>query len=227
MLFALLNRLTETWEQTQTTLNNQAETLKQTLSQQTEVTLNTLTTTKTNLLDNASQTLTQVVNSTEQTKNAIAQSFQEASQLQTALTNALETIFANQFRTLLRTHPKLLWFSHHPLLTLLLLVIVLALAGGLFQAISSVVKTFCLKLFALPGVLVGGLLQLLWKGSRGNNSTHELEALIFDRPRQPEKLEQLLSRLAQLRQEENQLLQEIQQVLMNSDSKQMISRGKS
>lgn len=215
----MLDQLTQTWEQTQTHLNNQAQTLQKSLNQTTEQTFNSLNATTSNWLENANQALTQVTGTTEQAKSAIAQSIQQANQVQTALTNAIQSILTSQFRTLLRTHPSLQWFVHHPFLTLFLLVIVGAFLAGFFQALSSLIKTFWLKIFSSPFWVLRRLSQGLQNPQKSLTSTHELEALIFDlnpnnfAPPKQEKLLRLLTQLEELRRQQNQVLREINEVI--------------
>lgn len=110
----------------------------------------------------------------------------------------------------LQPHPVLQWMLVHPLLSIGIAVLILFLLGGLLQAIGRLTEQIWVFLFQAPLRLVQWLISLSAKligwgagsGIRGR-STHDPQT----------RLNEILTRLEALRQEQDKLLDEVKALL--------------
>lgn len=112
----------------------------------------------------------------------------------------------------LSQHPLLQWFVSHPLWLLIAMLAALFLLSGLLRAIAGLTEKLWLALLRLPFILF----QTVWRSS--------LFLLLrpFEKPTvasltaspAPDRLTEILNRLEALRQEQDELLQEVRSLLL-------------
>lgn len=118
------------------------------------------------------------------------------------LLNSLQTILAERWQSWASEHGFASWCLSHPFWTLGLLFVVLVLFAGLVQALGRAIEQFWIELAQLPILLF----RLAWRRST---------ALTMDllQEEKAKKRSEILTRLAELRTEEQQLLEELQRWL--------------
>jgi hypothetical protein len=109
------------------------------------------------------------------------------------------------FQAWLEQHPILSWLASHPLWLLAIILLTLFLLSGLLRAVASLTEQFWLLLLRLPILMV----QWVWQGSLLLLRPIRPKA----EPSAPNRLAELLERLETLRQEEEDLMQEIKSLL--------------
>jgi hypothetical protein len=120
----------------------------------------------------------------------------------------------------LATHPVAQWLLMHPLWLLGLVILAIALLVGLFGAIGRLTENLWLRLFRVPLWLFAGifgsgfrLVRALAKSSARQNSPS-----ISKNPAQTptQRLDQVLTRLEELRRDEELLLAELKILVKDS-----------
>ena len=109
------------------------------------------------------------------------------------------------FRAWLEQHWLLSWLISHPLWLLAAALLILFLLAGLLRAVASLTEQFWLTLIRLPVLLVQGIWQgtlLLWRPFSSKTERS-----------QPSRLAEVLDRLETLRQEEDELMQEMKSLI--------------
>ncbi|NEQ23711.1 MAG: hypothetical protein F6K28_32130 [Microcoleus sp. SIO2G3] len=112
----------------------------------------------------------------------------------------------------LQAHPIFAWGIDHPLLTLGLLLIVLLLLSGLLKAIARFTEQIWIWLLRSPLMLIQWLFAIALQWIR-----RKPLALPAVTPKQ-ERLTLILQKLETMRQEQDELLQEVRALLAAEDS---------
>lgn len=150
--------------------------------------------------------------------------------MQSAITSIIDN-WLQAHPTILRLVQALIWASDRPIISLILLLFVVAIAWSLIKAISRLLEAASLSILRVPLQLLQFLLSLsvraLGKFSRlmfkqiTATKTTEIpvlpEATQSSYQTNQQRLAEISLRLAALNQEQNQLLQEAATIL-NSDS---------
>lgn len=180
-----------------------------------------------------------IVEDIDKTKDSLEQSLQAAGQIKHTTSQAVQLALDSSVNDWIQSHPVILrllqllaWASHRPILSLVILLFTLAIAWRLIKSIGSLFDKFLLALLQLPLKLGKFLLQVSFQSS-GNFSnliskqswrdlqpiTPNVRNLNFESNEQNNKqrLLEISNRLAEIRQEQNQLLQEVEAIL-NSKS---------
>lgn len=150
----------------------------------------------------SSRAAIQIEQTTAQAKDALAATLQKAENLSNASAEALQNAIANTFKAWAEAHPLMSWLINHPFLAVVVFLFAILMMGGLLQALGSVFKQVWIvmlrSLWQLGGKLPAGVNAVLSNKQQASN---------------PERLTMILQRLEELRQEQNQLLQEIKGIL--------------
>ncbi|WNZ25402.1 hypothetical protein HJG54_22810 [Leptolyngbya sp. NK1-12] len=123
----------------------------------------------------------------------------------------------------LSQYPTLLWLAMHPLWLLGTILLLLFLLSGLLRAIARVTEKLWLWLLMFPVTLV----RWLWQGtlfllSRPFSGKSLPQSSFVNPPalETPDRLTEVLNRLESLRQEQNELLQEVKVLLAKEQKKE-------
>ncbi|GAB4378872.1 MAG: hypothetical protein Kow00121_31660 [Elainellaceae cyanobacterium] len=142
--------------------------------------------------------------------------------LSSGLSKQLIDPIISPLRDWLVSHPVWYWLFGHPLWLLGLVVLVLFLFAGLMGAIARLTEAVWLAVLQAPVRLLQwifmGTLQLLKLPFSLQNSTVKAEAPPVQSSNQQERLTTLLSRLEALRQEQDELMKEVQALVQTNSS---------
>lgn len=151
------------------------------------------------------------------------------------MSNPIQTAIASSINEWLQAHPSVLrllqvfiWATNHPIVSLVILLFVVAIAGSLIKAVGRLIETTSLSILKVPFQLIqllfgvsfqsiskfGGLAFKQLTGAKNA----ELPALP-DSNSQPiekdkqQRLAEISSRLERIQKEQNELLQEVAAIL--------------
>ena len=187
----------------------------------------------------AQQAKVSVGENIDQTKDSLEQTLQAAGQIKHTTSQAVQLAIASSVNDWIQAHPVVLrllqllaWASDRPILSLVILLFTLAIAWRLIKSVGSLFDKFLLALLQLPLKLGKFLLQvsfqffsnfsnLITKQSLRDRPslTSDAQNLNFESNERDKKqrLLEISNRLAEIRKEQNQLLQEVEAIL-NSES---------
>ena len=187
----------------------------------------------------AQQAKVSVGENIDQTKDSLEQTLQAAGQIKHTTSQAVQLAIGSSVNDWIQAHPVVLrllqllaWASDRPILSLVILLFTLAIAWRLIKSVGSLFDKFLLALLQLPLKLGKFLLQvsfqffsnfsnLITKQSLRDRPslTSDAQNLNFESNERDKKqrLLEISNRLAEIRKEQNQLLQEVEAIL-NSES---------
>ena len=125
----------------------------------------------------------------------------------------LQGVMTQPIADWLQGHPNIAWAIDHPLIALGLLLIVLLLLSGLLQAIARLTAQVWIWLLQSPLKLIRWLFYGLLRFTQRQPKLPALPAT----PQQ-ERLTLILQRLETMRQEQDELLQEVRSLLAAEES---------
>ena len=125
--------------------------------------------------------------------------------------NGLQAALMDSFQGWLAVHPIIGWLAAHPLSALGLLLFFLFVFWGLLSAIARLTEDLWLFIVRLPLRFVRWLFGLIAKGlktpsARGKNGRASSKA-------NPDRLNQILTRLEAIHKEQDELMQELSKLL--------------
>lgn len=183
----------------------------------------------------AQQAKASVGENIDQTKDSLEQTLQAAGQIKHTTSQAVQLAIASSVNDWIQAHPVVLrllqllaWASDRPILSLVILLFTLAIAWRLIKSVGSLFDKFLLALLQLPLKLGKFLLQVSFQSFSNFSNlitrqslrdrqliTSDTQNLNFE-SNERDKKQRLLAisnRLAEIRQEQNQLLQEVEAIL--------------
>ncbi|MFN6571113.1 hypothetical protein [Dendronalium sp. ChiSLP03b] len=189
------------------------QSLKQTATTTTDKAINTVTTTL------------------EQAKGSLEQSWQTAEQVKSTTSTAVQTAIASSVNDWLVQHPALLrlvqilgWAANHPIISLVILLVILALLWSIIKAIVRLIETASWSILQVPLKLIQAFLQVsvlsLIKvgrfsvqqitGAKINDNVPDLLPANYQTIYQDkqQRLLEISQRLEAIQQEQQELLQE-------------------
>jgi hypothetical protein len=225
--------------QTVNTLTESAQQAKHSLTTTTHAAVDTVTTVTSDSVKTIKATTQQGQASLgeiiEQTKGSLEQTLQTTEQLKITTSGALQTAISSSISDWLQAHPVafrlvqlLIWATNHPIVSLVILLFAIAIAWSLIKAFGRLIETVGWLLlqtpFKLGQVLIGvgfkslGKVRGLAVNQLAFGKTAELPALqnSSSKPIQQDKqqrLAEISTRLEVIRQEQNELLQEVAAIL--------------
>ena len=126
------------------------------------------------------------------------------------LVNSLWEALSAPFQAWLAQHPLMFWLASHPVWLIAVSLVMLLLLAGLLRAVAGLTEQLWLALLRLPIWLV----QWIWR------AVFLLLRPVLSKAEPPSssaptasRLSELLARLERLRQEEQELMQEIKSLL--------------
>ncbi len=140
-------------------------------------------------------------------------------QLANGVTEGLQNTVVTSFQNWLAVHPAIAWMVHHPIPTLILVVVSLLLFGGLVRAIAQLTERIWITILQVPFKL--SLWFWAW-------ITHPLQGKKLAKsapppttlPSTPQtQLVEILTRLEALYQEQSQLIKEFRTLVANQNIK--------
>jgi len=231
------------WKDTVNTLTKSTKLARESLTQTAKLAANTVTEATDRAVDTATATAGQAKASfgasIEQTKGSLEQTLQTAGQLKSTTSDAIQTAISSTVGDWLSAHPTafrlvqlLLWATNHPILSLIVLLFAMAIAWSLVKALGRLIDTVGWSLlqapFKLSLVLIGVGAKSLGKfGGLAVNqlaiaNNTETPALQDSSSKQIQKdkqqrLAEISVRLEAIRQEQNELLQEVAVILSEEE----------
>lgn len=155
-------------------------------------------------------------------KTSVGDIFQKTESFSQSLVDMVQANINNRIDSWLNNHPIMGWLVSHPGLSLILLVIVIVLMFGLFQAMGSLIKDAWLVILTSPFKFFRSSLQWsfqsIFKTRKLSQASLSLQPGILSfSPFTPKpvsldhqpRLTQIYQRLDEIRQEEHQLLEEL------------------
>ncbi len=110
------------------------------------------------------QTVTATV---EQAKSSLEQSWQSADQIKNTTSKAIESAIASSRNDWMTQHPAifrivqvLVWGSNHPILSLVILLLVIAIASSIIKAIVRLIETVSWSILQVPFKLFFALIKV-------------------------------------------------------------------
>ncbi|ALF56351.1 hypothetical protein ACX27_11215 [Nostoc piscinale CENA21] len=167
----------------------------------------------------------------EQAKSSISQGLQTADQFKNTTSGAVESAIASSINDWLTQHPTMLrllhalnWAANHPIISLVIILLSLALLFGLVNAIIRLFTTASFSLLQAPLKLLQALIKFIFIGiakltglTWHKISNHQpidnpntIQPLYLDKQ---QRLAEISSRLEALQQEQKQLLQEASEII--------------
>ncbi|HCF26716.1 MAG TPA: hypothetical protein DEV81_05800 [Cyanobacteria bacterium UBA11049] len=187
----------------------------------------------------AQQAKASVGENIDKTKDSVEQTLQTVGHAKDTTSQAIQLAINSSVNDWIQAHPVasrllqlLAWVSDRPILSLVIFLFTLAIAWRLIKSVGSLFEKFLLALLQLPLKLGKFLLQVSFQslGKFSNliikqswrdrpSLTSDAQNLSFESTEQNNKrrLLEISNRLAEIRQEQNELLQEIEAIL-NSES---------
>ncbi len=171
----------------------------------------------------------------EQTKGSLEQTLQTAEQLKSTMSEAMKMAISSSISDWLHSHPvafrlvqMLIWATNHPIVSLLILLFAIASAWSLIKALGHFIDTMVSSLLQAPYKLGQILIGVGFKslGKFGGLAVNHLAVAknaelpgLQDSNSKPiqhdkqQRLAEISTRLEAIRQEQNQLLQEVAAIL--------------
>jgi len=135
---------------------------------------------------------------------------------------AIESAIDSTIKNWLNEHPIFLWLVSHPIWGLIIFIFVVFLIFGLFEALTTLIKSIWIFIFKIPQKLIKKTVNLtiiscqnigyqIWPP---NSSQNKLKLTkIGNKSDRQQRIAEILERLEQLKQEQDRLLTEIAQML--------------
>ena len=138
---------------------------------------------------------------------------EKAEHLSESVVDQLQTAIIISIQNWLEAHPILSWMITHPLYALGLLLLFLILFWGLLKIIGRFSEQFWLSVLQLPLKLFQWLLRVFFRAFKN----HTDSAIVTDQKssgdNKQERLAYILKRLEEIRQEQEELLKEMQAII--------------
>ncbi|MBD2043176.1 hypothetical protein [Microcoleus sp. FACHB-672] len=179
------------------------------------------TTTKaaTTLTDTANKVVNSATEVAGKAKAFKENTFQQAESLNRSLSEGIQSTISSSLNVWIADHPRLIWLVNHPLQTAGILLLIIFLFSGLLKAISSYTEKLWLFLLQAPFKLIQFIFGLGSK-SLGKVTASGLVATksneIYTSSDRQARMTNIVSRLTQIKQEQDLLLQELA-TLIKSD----------
>ncbi|MEK0179849.1 hypothetical protein [Microcoleus anatoxicus] len=217
-----VNSTSQATAQAKSSFSETATTAKETITQTTNSAVNTLNQTTSQAVDSVTQ-------ATEKAKASLQDSLDKAENISGAASDAIKNAIYTTVKDWMDSHPVILWLVSHPLIGLAMLLLFILIILGLFQALGSFFAEGWLSILQFPGKFIQGVFSVGSKSvsnlggvavnsfSRNpglhNNSALQLSGVESNSLESQERLANILTRLEAIRQEQNQLLQEVSAIL--------------
>jgi len=171
-----------------------------------------------------------VTQATEKAQASLQNSIDQAENISGAASDAIQSAIDAIVKNWMDSHPAIFWLVSHPLIGLAMLLLFILIILGLFQALGSFFAEGWLSILQIPGKFIQGVFSVGSKSvsnlggvavnslvSRNpglhNNSALQLSGVESNSLESQERLANILTRLEAIRQEQNQLLQEVSAIL--------------
>jgi hypothetical protein len=218
-----VTRVSETTNKAVDTVSHSAATAKETITQTTNSALNTLDRTTSQAVDSVTQ-------ATAKAKASLEDSLHKAESISGAAADALQNAIDATVKNWIDAHPAIFWLVSHPLVGIAILLLLILMTLGLLQALGSFFAEGWLFILQSPGKFMQGFFSVGSKslGNIGgaavnslvsrnpgsnNHSALQLRGVESNNLESQERLANILTRLEDIRQEQNQLLQEASAIL--------------
>ncbi|MBD2489620.1 hypothetical protein [Aulosira sp. FACHB-615] len=167
----------------------------------------------------------------EQAKSSIGQGLQTADQFKNTTSGAVERAIASSINDWLTQHPTMLrllhalnWAANHPIISIIIILLSLALLFGLVNAVIRLFTTASFSLLQAPLKLLQALIKFIflsiakltgftWNKISHHQAIDNINTIQTPYPDKQQRLVEISSRLETLQQEQKQLLQEAAEII--------------
>ena len=218
-----VNRVSETTNKAVDAVSHSATTAKETITQTTNSAVNTLNQTTSQAVDSVTQ-------ATEKAKISLEDSIHKAGNMSDAASNAIQSAINGTVKDWIDSNPVIFWLVSHPLIGLAMVLLFILTVLGFFQALGSLFAQGWLFILQSPVKFMQGVLSVGSKSVSNvggvavnslvsqnpeykNNSGLQLRGVASNSLESQERLANILTRLEAIRQEQNQLLEEVSAIL--------------
>lgn len=212
----------EITEKAKTSLSNVREKAINSVTETIERAKTSFTELETQAVHNVTATTTQAINSVnetaEQAKLSLETNLDKLETMSGASTEAIQRAIASSINTWLNSHSIIHWLVNHPLIALGIVLVSIFLILSLFQAIITVVLQAGLFLLKSPFTFGQFLVSRTTKSS-SNTAKQQIISLAPSEVSldKIDTLESLITRLEELNQEQNSILQEIAKIIKHKN----------
>ena len=201
-LSEITNRVTENLAQA----INQAVGKLERLTETTNGAINSLNT----VTNMALKTVTETADRATASLNA---TIEKTEQLSESVVDEVQTAIIISIQNWLEAHPILSWMITHPFSLLGLLLLFLMLFWGLLKIIGRVSEQFWLSVLQLPLKLFQWLLRVFFRAFKNHTDSAIVTGQKSGEDNKQERLLYILNRLEEIRQEQEELLKEMQAII--------------
>ncbi len=237
-----VNTLTKATDKAVDTVTATTEQAKDSLTTKTHAAVDTVTTVTSDsvktITATAKQAQASLEETIEQTKGSLEQTLQTAEQFKSTTSEAMKMAISSSISDWLQAHPvafrlvqMLIWATNHPIVSLIIFLFAVAIAWSLIKALGRLIETIGSYLLQAPFKLSQVLIKIGFK-SLGKFKGLAVNQLVVAKntktPALPDSDSQLiqqdkqqraaeiLTRLEAMRQEQNELLQEVAAILASN-----------
>ena len=177
-----------------------------------------------------------VTTSLGQAKGSLEQSLQTADQIKSTTSSAIETAVASSVNDWLVQHPAifrlvqiLAWATNHPIISLVILLFVIAIAGSIIKAIVRLIETASWSILQVPFKLlvvlskasflafikIGNLSLKELRGAKTDNTMLALSPATYQaiNKDKQQRLAEITARLEDIQKEQKELLEEAAEII--------------
>lgn len=169
------------------------------------------------------QAVVTVTETAEKAKASLDETLQRAEQLNNSVTNTVQRAVADSITNWLEAHPILAWMFAHPLFTAIIIILLLWFFLGLLNAIAQLSQQIWLVILRSPFEISQQLVGRIAKAISPVTNSVGVKLPRVDRDDGQERFTYVLSRLESIKQEQEQLIEEMQ-VIVSSFRDELVNR---
>ncbi len=166
--------------------------------------------------ETTNQAISNINQVSQQAKTSLEETIQKTEALSRSLTEGIENGINGFMSDWMLQHQTLAWFLNHPLYSILILVLSVVLIWGLIQALSGLIVKAWTSVLLSPFKLIKPFLRIGSK-SAVTAMNNGFVSMKLDSTDPKEQFNYILNRLNEIKQEENNLLQQLEKIVAASD----------
>ena len=168
---------------------------------------------KTSLLEATDKAVKTVTETADRATASLNATMEKTEHLSESVVEQVQTAIIISVQKWLEAHPILSWMISHPLFVLGLLLLFLMLFWGLLKIIGRVSEQFWLSVLQLPLKLVQWLVKVFFRAFKNPTDSVIFTNQKSSGDKKQERLAYILKRLEEIRQEQEELLKEMQAII--------------
>ena len=210
-----VSTVTAAAEKAKGTMNETAHSAANSIAETVQQSKNSLTETTTQAIHSITDATKSAVSTVTETAQQASASLEEtarvADNLNKAAASAIHDAVSAAIQNWLDSHPVISWMISHPVLDVVLFLLALFMLSGLFKALGSLSEKIWLFLLRSPLKLGHVFLNVAVKKRTPTKLPKYYHSASLDNSN--ERITKILTRLEEIRQEQNHLLQEVSAML--------------